>query len=305
MAAYSFLDRVLHRLALQVGPIAEISFDVDQRMVDTDPKNIVDERHVFVSGLARAGTTILMRRFHATGDFRSLTYRDMPFVLAPNLWRRISGRHRAVGSAKERAHGDRIKVDFDSPEAFEEVFWLTFTSERYTQRSGLEPYEVDADTVHHFRCHAANIVRRDLSGGTRRYLSKNNNNMLRLGALKAAFPDATILVPFRNPMDHAASLLRQHVNFCGLHDMDSFALRYMNWLGHFEFGRNHRPFIFNHSEASHLEMDYSYSAYKAGKGGGVAVVKVNNLSKAQRVLGEGATNGAKKKLPRRRPAPAR
>ena len=89
MAAYSFLDQLLHRLALQVGPIAEMSFDIDQRMVDADPKEIVGERHVFVSGLARAGTTILMRRFHATGAYRSLTYRDMPFVLAPNLWRKL------------------------------------------------------------------------------------------------------------------------------------------------------------------------------------------------------------------------
>ena len=90
MAAFSFLDQILHRLALQATPIAELSFDMDQRSVRKDPREIIGERHVFVSGLARAGTTVLMRHFHATGAYRSLTYRDMPFVLAPNLWRRLT-----------------------------------------------------------------------------------------------------------------------------------------------------------------------------------------------------------------------
>ena len=63
---YSFLERLLHRLALHYGPIADMSFDLDQMTVQADPSEIVLQRHVFVSGLARAGTTVLMRRFHAT-----------------------------------------------------------------------------------------------------------------------------------------------------------------------------------------------------------------------------------------------
>ena len=77
---YNVLDRILHRLVLQFRPIAELSFELDQRVVETDPAEIIPRRHVFVSGLARAGTTMLMRRFYATGLFRSLTYRDMPAV---------------------------------------------------------------------------------------------------------------------------------------------------------------------------------------------------------------------------------
>ena len=43
--------------------------------------------------------------------------------------------------------------------------------------------------------------------GRTRYLSKNNNNILRLPALARAFPQALILIPFRDPLTHAASLL--------------------------------------------------------------------------------------------------
>ena len=34
---------------------------------------------------------------------------------------------------KERAHGDGIKVSTESPEAFEEVFWKTFSDEEYEE----------------------------------------------------------------------------------------------------------------------------------------------------------------------------
>lgn len=86
MAADSALDRALHRLALGSPAVAEIAFGLD-RIVSRAGPGDPEARHVFVCGLARAGTTALTRRLHASGAFASLTYRDMPFVLAPNLWR--------------------------------------------------------------------------------------------------------------------------------------------------------------------------------------------------------------------------
>lgn len=55
--------------------------------------------------------------------------------------------------------------------------------------------------------------------------------------------------------------------------------------------------------ASHLEMDYTYAGGSGVRGTLAAIVKVNNLAKAQKVLSESAaSNGvATKKLPRRRP----
>jgi hypothetical protein len=35
-------------------------------------------------------------------------------------------------------------------------------------------------------------------------------------------------------------LLSQHKHFCAIHKEDQFALQYMNYLGHFEFGLNHK-----------------------------------------------------------------
>ena len=85
-----------------------------------------------------------------------------------------------------------------------------------------------------------------------RYVSKNNLNISRISVLFNAFPDADIVVPFRSPLQHAASLLRQHRNFLELHARDAFAKAYMAGVGHFDFGANLKPVDFGdwleHSE---------------------------------------------------------
>ena len=87
---YSALDRALHRLALsrpglQAG-MAELEDDLFRKQLDQVPAG----GEVFVTGLPRAGTTLLLDLLHGTGEFASLTYRQMPFVLAPLLWDRIT-----------------------------------------------------------------------------------------------------------------------------------------------------------------------------------------------------------------------
>jgi Sulfotransferase family len=240
---YSFLDRLLHRLALNYAPIAEMSFDLDQMLVQADPSKIVLERHVFISGLARAGTSTLMRRFHSTGSYRSLTYRDMPFVLAPNLWRRLSSHSRRDIPSAERAHGDSLLVDADSPESFDEVFWRVFAGESFLAGDRLKPHAPDQEVVENY-VRYVNAILTAQDSRQSRYLCKNNNSILRLNVIHQAFPRALILVPFREPLQHAQSLLRQHVRFSELQSKREFVLHYMTWLGHHEFGLDHRPFQF-------------------------------------------------------------
>ena len=241
---YSFGDRMLHRLALGNAFIPQISLEIDQLFCRTK-RAVVEEPPVFISGLARAGTTILMRTFYSTGQFRSLTYRDMPFVLMPCIWKALSSSFRLLDEASERAHGDGIMVDFDSPEAFEEVFWKAVTTDEYLFLDHLSPYSVSAEVLQQFRRFVKRIVSSADHPEQGRYLSKNNNNILRLGAIREAFPDALIIVPFRDPVQQAISLWQQHAWFSDLHAKDSFSRQYMQWLGHHEFGGTHRPFQFD------------------------------------------------------------
>jgi hypothetical protein len=88
-----------------------------------------------------------------------------------------------------------------------------------------------------------------------RYLSKNNNHLLRLDSLARAFPDSVILIPIRDPLDHARSLLNQHRRFLGT---DAFTRAYMGWLGHHEFGATHRPFAWDGVTVAGDPQDLDY-----------------------------------------------
>jgi hypothetical protein len=237
--SYNRVERWLHWLALEPKVVRELSFDLERqftpsRQLDAHPRG--GDRPVYVCGLARSGTTILLRALAKADAFRSLTYRDMPFVLAPNLWRRIAGRSNRQLPAAERAHGDGILVDFDSPEAFEEVFWRTFNPQPATQGAfgSVPPTDEAMEAFAQYRA---------LVAAPRRYLSKNNNNLVRLAALRAD-PSACVMVVYRDPVEAARSLFRQHQRFTSAHRDARFTRAYMSWLAHHEFGLDHRPFAF-------------------------------------------------------------
>ncbi|PPB82494.1 sulfotransferase family protein [Albidovulum inexpectatum] len=249
-SGYSALDRMLHRLALASPARAEMLHDIERAaFLKSAPPD--SGNHVFVTGLARAGTTILMREIHATGAFGSLTYADMPFVLAPNLWARLRRSSARPAHRAERAHGDGIEVGTDSPEALDEVFWRVFDGRAYIRPDGLVPHAPGPDLIHAYSDLVRLILRRT---GKSRYVCKNNNLILRLPALASAMPRAHFLIPLRHPLDHAASLLRQHRRFARA---DAFTRDYMTWLGHHEFGATHRPFVFGRAPRGNPEhLDY-------------------------------------------------
>ena len=235
-ADYGFVDRLLHRVAL--GSVAEVFHEIERgRFLRDAPED--SGGHVFVTGLARAGTTILLRELYATDQFGSLLYQDMPFVLAPNLWAKVSSSARKPFDATERGHGDGIVINLDSPEAFDEVFWRVFHGKEYIRPDGMLPHRPGAQAIARYRELIRLVLRRRTKS---RYLSKDNNNILRLGTLAKTMPDSTFLLVVRSPQAQAASLLRQHLR--SLKNSDRFRRDYIRWLGHHEFGIDHRPFRF-------------------------------------------------------------
>lgn len=234
---YSALDRTLHKVVLGNPMMAGALPRLDAAFA-RKPAPAGDP--VYVTGLARAGTTVLMQALYGSGQFASLTYADMPFVLAPNLWATLTRSGHRKGAAKERAHGDGVMVDFDSPEALEEVFWRSRCGSAYIHNNGLVPHVPDAATIAAYRDYQARVCHRHRQpNGAPRYLAKNNNLMLRIGPLAAAMPEARFLVPVRDPVGQAASLLAQHRRF---RRADAFTRSYMTWLVHHEFGPDQRPF---------------------------------------------------------------
>lgn len=239
---------MIHRIAFSNRAVQLTAADLEKALFGRAFRYLPIERPVFISSLPRAGTTLLLEITCQLPEFASHCYRDMPFVLAPMLWDTLSRKFRRTAVSSERAHGDGVFVSYDSPEAFEEVAWRAFWPEKFRGRSiALWPSdEENEDFERFFREHIQKIIAVRSQGqvGVKRYVSKNNHNIARVPFLRRIFSDGLIVVPFRNPVDQAASLLRQHLRFSAMHGQDSFSRRYMKDIGHLEFGELHRPIHF-------------------------------------------------------------
>lgn len=264
-ANYSVLDQLLHRIAFSSPAVQLTAADIEKRVLGSTYGRVAAERPIFITSLPRAGTTILLEALSRFPSTATNTYRDMPFLLAPILWSRVSrGFHKHI-AARERAHGDGVQFSYDSPEAFEEVLWRSFWPQKYTDSGillwGAEDYLSDAGAFLGEHMKKIISLRRPDRTADGRYLSKNNANIARLDLISRMFPQAKILVPIRHPLEHAVSLLRQHRNFIDLHQTDAFIRSYMADIGHYEFGELHRPIAFPETEAllsnrDPLQLDY-------------------------------------------------
>ena len=124
MQNYNFSEKILHRICLGNKFIKRSLFELEKILFYRPEENYLKDKHVFITGLPRAGTTALLENIYETGNFASLIYEDMPFLLSPNLLSKI---YKPKNFSKiERAHGDGIFYNLSSPEALDEPFFSIF-----------------------------------------------------------------------------------------------------------------------------------------------------------------------------------
>ena len=143
----------------------------------------------------------------------------MPFILSPNFSKLFNKKNI---SRKERLHGDGIDYDINSPEALDEIF-----------------FNNDEEFIKNELINYIQLIL--LSENKDKYLSKNNLNYKRIDLIHSILPHSIFLIPIREPLHHAYSLLNQHLHFSQLQKEDDFIRRYINYLGHNEFGLDHKP----------------------------------------------------------------
>ena len=245
---YSILDKWLHHIGFATGMVQASVSDIEDRLFARQLESIESERPVFITALPRAGTTILLNLLAATGEFATHTYRDIPFVLCPMVWEKFSAGFQRDDKPQERAHGDGVNISSRSPEAFEEILWRHFWNDHYREDC-IEPWTTggNEEFIAFFTSHMRKIIalRRQEGEVIKRYASKNNGNMARLGLLPEVSQDCSIIIPFRDPIQHAASLLSQHRRFLAMHSRDRFSAQYMAGIGHYDFGDNLKPINFD------------------------------------------------------------
>jgi hypothetical protein len=212
-----------------------------------DPITI--ERPIYVTSLARSGTTILLELLASTPAVATHRYSDFPPVWTPYLWNRfLELVPRQVSAPRERPHGDRIMITPDSPEAMEEILWMRFFPEAHNP---LMPGRLDRHTCNDtfaefYRNHIRKLL---LARGSGRYLAKGNYNIARLAYIHELFPDARFVVPVRHPCTHIASLMRQHRRFTAGQEACPAARAHLRRVGHFEFGLDRSPVNMGDDEA--------------------------------------------------------
>jgi hypothetical protein len=213
-------------------------------------------RPLYIAGLARSGSTILLELLARHPQLASHRYRDFPPMFTPWSWNWFVDHAGArEDMPAERAHGDGITVTQESPEAFEEVLWMAFFPHLHdpTQSAALNAQTSNPGFEHFYQDHIRKLLL--LRGGSR-YLSKANYNVTRLPYLLKLFPDAKFIVPVRDPAWHVASLMRQHERFCGEHARDVRLMRHMSRAGHYEFGLERRPINTGNAELLEAVMDH-------------------------------------------------
>ena len=245
---YSTGDQTVHIFAFSSPSVLKGASWIEDRIIGKTDQQ-ASNNPIFITSLARGGTTAFLNAMHSIPDVATHLYRDMPFLTSPMIWDRFAGGEKRIVERHERAHGDGLEIDLDTPEAFEEVIWKMYWPQKYHRGIDLWRAEEDRlpDAERFLRRHIDKVLRARRSQGrsdAQRYCSKNNANIGRIAFLRAAFPEGKIIIVVRQPSSHAASLLRQHKNFLRQHDQEAFVQRYMRDIGHFEFGRLHKPLLF-------------------------------------------------------------
>ncbi len=217
MQNYNFIQKLFHDIVLGNKFINKSLFEFEKffYLKNNDIKN---QLHIFISGLPRSGTTSILNFIYSFNQHASLTYKNMPFVLSPNFSNLFNKKNILK---KERLHGDGITYDINSPEALDEIFFKN--DEKFIKNELLNYLQLILFSTKRFK-----------------YLSKNNLNYKRINLINSILPNSIFLIPIREPLQHAYSLLNQHLRFNELQKNDKFILRYMNYLGHNEFGLNHK-----------------------------------------------------------------
>ncbi|MEN8128752.1 MAG: sulfotransferase [Pseudomonadota bacterium] len=215
--------------------------DLESRVLRADIDRIEIDKPVFIAGLARSGSTILLELIAQLEETCTHQYRDFPPIFTPFWWNWLVDRSmRQDSQPTERAHGDRIKVTPESPEAFEEPLWMAFFPEIHNPAYSnvIDDKQRYPEFERFYKDHIRKLML--LRNGTR-YVSKGNYNISRLQYLKTLFPEARFVIPVREPAAHIASLMKQHKLFYRASAQNKRARDHLRWVGHFEFGLDRIP----------------------------------------------------------------
>ena len=262
----SFGDRIAGALHAAIPRLGPMLARLESMTLSDEIANSPVCKPIYVCGLARAGSTLLLETLNAHSATTSHRYADYRMLWTPYWWNWLRARAPGLGEAAvaERAHGDRIRVSFESPEAFEEVFWMHFYPNLHQQRAsealGAEDFNPEFSRM--LQAHISKLL---AVRGASRYLAKANYHVNRIALLARMFPDARFVVPVREPVSHVASLVRQNRIFSKAGQDNLSVRRHLQRVGHFEFGLDKRATVLGDGASARASVaDWAVGADAVG-----------------------------------------
>lgn len=211
---------------------------LESRVTRRRTSQLAVERPIYICGLARAGTTVVLEILSRHPDVACHRYIHMPMPYLPYWWGAAAPKGQ-LGKPQpvERLHGDGVMVTRYSPEAVEEALWLAFFNRLHDEEhSNILDASVSNKAFEIF--YRDHILKLLASQNGVRYVAKNNYNVSRLEYLLRIFPDARFLLVVRDPAGHLASLIRQNRIFESVENTNPKMANLIQLIGHYEFGKH-------------------------------------------------------------------
>ena len=99
---------------------------IETKMLFNDVDRIRIDNPVYITGLARAGTTIVLEMLDKHPDLATHRYQHLFMPYISNLISVILNYPKIFTKSYKRLHQDGIMITRESPEAVEEIFWQKF-----------------------------------------------------------------------------------------------------------------------------------------------------------------------------------
>jgi len=214
--------------------------DLESKLIKSKFDDKLLFQPIYITGLARSGTTLMLENLAKVSGCTSHTYRDFPMLYTPFVWNKlltICDKITMKNKALERSHQDGVNVTPESPEALEEIIWESFFNDLHNvaEINILTKGTFNQAFNEFYKGHIQKLL---IARSAQRYLAKANYNITRLDYLLDLNPSSKFIIMVRDPVMHVKSILRQDKIFSKSHSQHPKTLKFMEMSGHYEFGLN-------------------------------------------------------------------
>jgi len=209
--------------------------NLETKTLNNEIDKLSIDRPIYVTGVARAGTTIILEMLNKHPDLATHQYKHLLIPYLPHWLNQIVKKTKIFTKSQERPHMDGMMITRDSPEVVEEIFWQKFFNNVHSEKvSNIMSRKVsNPDFEKFYRTHIRKLI---INQKCSRFLTKNNYNITRLEYLLRIFPSSKFLVIIRNPVDQIASLIKQTRLFMNMVRKKPLLTEWLRMIGHHEFG---------------------------------------------------------------------